>query len=73
MIIGVIADTHVGEFLDHIPSAALDALAGSDLILHAGDLSDGSIIPVLERVAPVVACGATTTCPAPPACPGAWW
>ena len=55
MIIGVIADTHVGEFLDHIPSAALDALAGSDLILHAGDLSDGSIIPVLERVAPVVA------------------
>lgn len=55
MIIGVIADTHVGEFLDHIPSAALDALAGSDLILHAGDLSDGSIIPVLERIAPVVA------------------
>lgn len=55
MIIGVIADTHVGEFLDHIPSAALHALSGSDLILHAGDLSDGSIIPVLERIAPVVA------------------
>jgi len=55
MIVGVIADTHVGEFLDHVPAAALDALAGSDLILHAGDLSDGSIIPVLEGIAPVVA------------------
>ena len=55
MIIGVIADTHVGEFLDRIPGWALDALAGSDLILHAGDLSDGSVIPVLEQIAPVVA------------------
>lgn len=55
MIIGVIADTHVGEFLDHLPAPALDALAASDLILHAGDLSDASIIPVLERIAPVVA------------------
>jgi len=55
MIIGVIADTHVGEFLDRIPGWALDALAGSDLILHAGDLSDGSVIPALEQIAPVVA------------------
>jgi putative phosphoesterase len=55
MIIGVIADTHVGEFLDDIPAQALEALAGSDLILHAGDLSDGSVIPVLEQIAPVVA------------------
>ena len=31
MIIGVIADTHVGEFLDALPQGALDALAGSDL------------------------------------------
>lgn len=54
MIIGVIADTHVGEFLDDIPAQALEALAGSDLILHAGDLSDGSVIPVLEQIAPVV-------------------
>lgn len=55
MMIGIIADTHVGEFLDAIPQAALDALAGCDLILHAGDLSDGSVIPALERIAPVVA------------------
>lgn len=55
MIIGVIADTHVGEFLDELPGAALAALAGSDLILHAGDLSDGSVLDALEQVAPVVA------------------
>jgi hypothetical protein len=55
MIIGVIADTHVGEFLDALPQGALDALAGSDLILHAGDLSDGSVIRTLERIAPVIA------------------
>ncbi len=55
MNIGVIADTHVGEFLDQLPHAALHALAGSDLILHAGDLSDESVIPALERIAPVVA------------------
>lgn len=45
----------MGEFLERIPAWALDALAGSDLILHAGDLSDGSVIPALEHIAPVVA------------------
>jgi putative phosphoesterase len=55
MIIGVVADTHVGEYLDELPQWVLDALAGSDLILHAGDLSDGSAIRTLERIAPVVA------------------
>jgi putative phosphoesterase len=45
----------VGEFLGAIPPTALRALEGCDLILHAGDLSDGSVIPVLERIAPVVA------------------
>ncbi len=54
-IVGVIADTHIGEFLDEIPAAAFHALAGCDLILHAGDLSDASVIPALERIAPVVA------------------
>jgi uncharacterized protein len=53
--VGVVADTHVGEFLDVMPEAVRGALAGCDLILHAGDLSDGSVIPALERIAPVVA------------------
>ena len=55
LVIGVLADTHVGEFLPELPPWVLEALAGSDLILHAGDLSDGSVIPVLEEIAPVVA------------------
>jgi putative phosphoesterase len=69
MIVGVIADTHVGEFLDRIPDEALDALAGSDLILHAGDLSDGSVIPVLEQIAPVVAVRGDHDLPGAPALP----
>jgi len=69
MIIGVIADTHVGEFLDRIPDWALDALAGSDLILHAGDLSDGSVIPALEKIAPVVAVRGDHDLPSAPRLP----
>lgn len=55
MIVGVLADTHVGEFLGELPVGVFDALDGCDLILHAGDLSDGSVIPALEEIAPVIA------------------
>lgn len=34
---------------------ALDALSGSDLILHAGDVGDPSILEALQRIAPTVA------------------
>jgi putative phosphoesterase len=53
--IGVVADTHVGEFLDELPSGVDAALAGCDLILHAGDLSGAGVIERLGRIAPVVA------------------
>lgn len=53
--VGLIADTHVGEFLDALPEAALTALEGCDLVLHAGDLSTPAVLEDLERVAPVVA------------------
>jgi putative phosphoesterase len=53
--IGIVADTHVGEFLAALPEAVLEALAGCDLILHAGDLSVPSVLDDLEAVAPVVA------------------
>ena len=49
------ADTHVGEVRPEVPSVVLDALAGCDLILHAGDLTELSVVRVLERVAPVYA------------------
>lgn len=53
--IGVVADTHVGEYLDALPPALFDALAGCELILHAGDLSRGWVLDDLARIAPVVA------------------
>jgi len=53
--IGVVADTHVGETLPELPAAVLDALAGSDLILHAGDITCLSVLEQLGDIAPVVA------------------
>jgi hypothetical protein len=53
--IGVVADSHVGEYLDELPEGVLDALEGCDLVLHAGDLSVPSVLVDLEAVAPVVA------------------
>jgi uncharacterized protein len=53
--IGVVADSHVGEFLDALPEGVLEALEGCDLVLHAGDLSVPSVLDDLEAVAPVVA------------------
>jgi putative phosphoesterase len=48
MLIGVIADTH-----GLIRPEALQALAGVELILHAGDVGGPTIIAALEKVAPV--------------------
>lgn len=50
MRIGVIADTH-----GHLASGALPALAGVELILHAGDIGKAEIVAALEQVAPVLA------------------
>ncbi len=53
--IGVVADSHVGEYLPALPEGALEALDGCDLILHAGDLSVPSVLDDLAEVAPVAA------------------
>ena len=47
-IIGVISDTH-----GLLRPEALAALAGSELILHAGDVGDVRILDELGRIAPV--------------------
>lgn len=49
-IIGVISDTH-----GLLRPEALDALRGSDLIVHAGDIGDACILAELEQIAPVTA------------------
>ena len=51
--VGVIADTHCPEYLDSLPPALFDRLAGVDLILHAGDVGSLDTIRQLERIAPV--------------------
>lgn len=53
--VGLIADSHVGEFLDAMPDWVGDAIAGCDLILHAGDLSVTGVLEDLEVIAPVLA------------------
>lgn len=47
-LVGLISDTH-----SLIRPQALDALAGVDLILHAGDVGGQTVILALERIAPV--------------------
>ena len=53
--IGVVADTHVGEYLDALPPELFTALQGCDLVLHAGDISRPWVLDELARIAPVVA------------------
>jgi putative phosphoesterase len=49
-LIGVIADTH-----GLLRPAAVDALAGSDLIIHAGDIGTPEVVEALRAIAPVAA------------------
>jgi uncharacterized protein len=48
--IGVISDTH-----GLLRPEALAVLAGSDFIIHAGDIGDPTILAALEKIAPVTA------------------
>jgi uncharacterized protein len=48
--IGLISDTH-----GLLREEALDALRGSDLIIHAGDVGDPKILEALRQIAPLVA------------------
>ncbi len=48
MIVGVLSDTH-----GLLRPAAIEALRGADLLLHAGDVGDLAILDELERIAPL--------------------
>jgi putative phosphoesterase len=50
VIVGVISDTH-----GLMRPQALDALAASELILHAGDIGSPEILEALRQIGPVVA------------------
>lgn len=55
MLIGLISDTHSAGSGWDLPAAVLDALAGSALILHCGDLECIGVLDCLEQAAPVLA------------------
>lgn len=48
--VGVLADSH-----GHLCDGARRALEGMDLILHAGDIGDESLLDTLRGLAPVIA------------------
>ena len=50
MIVGLISDTH-----GLVRPEALKALAGADVILHAGDIGAPAVLAALKAIAPVVA------------------
>jgi putative phosphoesterase len=54
--IGLIADTHIRHEGEDLYPETYDALAGVDLILHAGDTYITHVYDRLERIAPVIAC-----------------
>ena len=53
--VGVVSDTHVGDALPALPAGIVPALAGVDLILHAGDVTTRAVLDGLAAIAPVVA------------------
>lgn len=50
MIVGVISDTH-----GLLRPEALEALRGSELIVHAGDVGDARVLDHLRAIAPTIA------------------
>lgn len=53
--IGLIADTHISSDREKLYPQVFQALAGVDLILHAGDIYVTSVLDRLEALAPVLA------------------
>ncbi|WP_274362403.1 metallophosphoesterase family protein [Paenibacillus thermotolerans] len=55
MRVGVVSDTHMLSRARALPKALVDGLQGVDLIVHAGDFTDPSVVAMLEEIAPVEA------------------
>jgi len=55
MRIGVVADTHMPRHGRMLPEALREGLSEVDLILHLGDFTDPSIVPLFEAIAPLEA------------------
>lgn len=55
MRVGVISDTHVPAISRSLPSEVFEVFQGVDLILHAGDILEMSVLDELRTIAPVEA------------------
>ena len=55
MKVGVLSDTHVPTIVSALPPVIYDIFNGVDLILHAGDISELSVLDDLRAIAPVEA------------------
>lgn len=54
-MIGVLSDTHIPKRGKELPKEVIEGFQGVDLILHAGDIADESVLLELEKIAPVFA------------------
>ncbi len=50
--VAVISDTHMPRRGSVLPPACLALIAGADLLIHAGDVSDGTSLAYLEALGP---------------------
>ncbi|MCM8779773.1 MAG: metallophosphoesterase [Candidatus Omnitrophica bacterium] len=50
MRIGVISDTHITQKSEHLPKKILDDFKTADMVLHAGDLVDITVLDELRKV-----------------------
>jgi putative phosphoesterase len=50
--LAIVSDTHLPRGPRTIPARALELLRGADAILHAGDLSEASVLAELEAIGP---------------------
>ncbi|MFH1877885.1 MAG: metallophosphoesterase family protein [Candidatus Omnitrophota bacterium] len=51
MKIGVLSDTHIPVSAVKLPKAVYDSFKGCDLIIHAGDIVEMSVINELQKIA----------------------
>ncbi len=54
MRIGIVSDTHIQDGRPALPAALVEALRGTDLILHAGDIADESGLAAFKAIGPEV-------------------
>ena len=55
MKIGVISDTHIPFTAEDLPEKVYEDFQNVDLILHAGDLAEESLLDKLNKVAKTIA------------------